>query len=71
MFASHRGPDIEIGYLRSGGILWSGKRRRTASRRGSWNMTRGEEYDLMSHFYEGSCKEEEEYQLISEEEEEA
>ena len=33
-------------------------------------MSRGEDYELMSHFDEGSCDKEEEYQSISEEDKE-
>ena len=69
MFPGDSGTELDVGYLRSGRIFRSGKRRKTVIGRGSCNMSRGEDYELMSHFDEGSCDEEEEYQSIFEGEE--
>ena len=70
MFPSDNRIELEGGNLRSGRRFQLGKKRRTMTRRGSCSMTRGEDYELTSHFDEGSRDVEEEYQLISEREEE-
>ena len=70
MFLDNNEIELEGGCLRSRKIFWSGKRRRTATRRGSCSTTGGEDYPLASHFDEGSCDKEEEYQPIFEKEEE-
>ena len=53
MFLGDSGTELEVGYLRSGRIFRSGKRRKTMAGRGSCSMNRGEYYDLMSHIDEG------------------
>ena len=58
----------EGGLLRSGRRSQSGKRRRSATRRGSCSATERRDYKL-THLNGESCDEEEEYQIISEEEE--
>ena len=70
MFPGDSETNLEGGHLRSGRRFWSGKRRRNVTRRGSCSMTRGEVYELTSHFEGGSCDEEDEYQPISKREEE-
>ena len=65
MFPGIKEIELESGRLRSGKIFWMGKRRRTATMRGSCSMTRGYDYNLMLHSNEGSFNEEEGYQLIS------
>ena len=70
MFPGDRGTGLEGGNLRSGRRFRSEKRRRTVTRRGSCGTTRGEYYELKSHFDEIFIDEEEEYQPISEKEEE-
>ena len=70
MFPGDGEVELESGRLRSGRIFRFGKRRRTTTRRGSCSMTRGEDYPLVSHFDEVYCHEEEDYQPISEKEEE-
>ena len=70
MFSGNSDTELESGRLRSGTRFRSGKRRRIATRRGSCNATRGEDYELSLHLDGRSCDEEEEYQLISEEAEE-
>ena len=57
--------DEEGGILRSGRILWSGKRRRTATTREICSATRRGEYDLVPLLDEEYCNKEEEYRLIS------
>ena len=65
MFSSNSETELEGGRLRSGKIFRSRKRSSTATRRGSCSVTRGEDYELVSHLDGGSCDEEEEYQLMS------
>ena len=71
MFLIDSESEQEGGLLRSGRRFRSRKTKMTMTRRGSCSTTRVEDYELMSHFDEGSCDEEEEYQPISEREEEA
>ena len=71
MFPGDRIIALEGGLLRSVSRFQSGKRRRTVKRRGSCSMTRGEDYEFVSHLEEGFCIEEEEYQLISKGEDES
>ena len=54
MFPGDNGTELEGGCLRSGRIFWLGKRRRTVTRSKSCSMTRGEDYELMPPFDEGS-----------------
>ena len=61
MFPSDSGTALEGGHLRSGRKFWLGKRRRTMTRRASCSSTRGEDYELTSHFDGGSCDKKEEY----------
>ena len=70
MFLGDSGTNLEGGRLISGMRFRSGKRRRTFSRRGSCNMTRGEYSELKSHFDNGFCDDKEEYYPILEREEE-
>ena len=70
MFYGNSENELESGFLRSGKIFRSRKRRRNATRRGSCSETIGEEYELVSYLDRGYCNEEEEYQLISQEVEE-
>ena len=70
MFPRDSGTALEGGRLRSGRQYRSRKRRRTVTRRGSCSTTRGEYYELTSHFDKGPCDKEEEYHHILEREEE-
>ena len=71
MFTRYTGTEIEDGYLRTTRRFRPWKRRKTVTWRRSCSTTRGWDYELTSHLEEGSCDEEEEYQLISEGEEES
>ena len=72
MFPRDSGTELESGCLRSGRRFRSRKRRKTLLGRGSCSTTREEEgYELPSHLDEGSYNREEEYQLISEGDEES
>ena len=64
MFLGDSETPLQGGRLRIGRIFRSGKRRRIMTRRGCYSATRGEEYELTSHFDEGYCDKEEGYQLI-------
>ena len=67
MFPGDSGIELQLGFLRSGRRFKSDKRRKTLLGRGSCSTNRDEEgYYLISYLDEGSCDEEEEYQLISE-----
>ena len=54
MFLGDSETELEVGYLRSGRIFRSGKRRKTVTGRGSCIKTRGEYYELKSHVNIGS-----------------
>ena len=69
MFLADSGTELEGGCLRHQRIFLSGKRRKIVTRSGSCSTTRGEDYELTSHFDKGSCDEQEEYQPIFEREE--
>ena len=58
MFPGDNENELEGGCLRSGRRFWS-RQRATTTRRGSCRTTRGEDYELVLHFDEGSCDEEE------------
>ena len=66
MFPKRIEPILEVGVLRSGRKFRSRKRRKTE--RGRWNpiFFDGSEHKLWSCKDEGSCDEEEDYNLISE-----
>ena len=66
MFPGDSGTKLEAGYLRRGRRFRSGKRIKTLIGRGSYSTTRGEYYELTSHFDEGSCNKEEKHQPIPE-----
>ena len=70
MFYGDSGTALEGGRIRSGRRFRSRKRGKNMIRRGIFSMNRGEDYDFTLHFDEGSCDEEEEYQPISERDEE-
>ena len=70
MFPRDRRTELEVGYLRSGRIFRSGKRRKVVTQRGSCSMNRGEGYNISLHVDEVPCGREEEYQLISKGEDE-
>ena len=70
MFHGDSGTELEAGYLRSERRFSSGKRKKTLLRRGSYSTTREEVYKIASHVDEGSYDEEDEYQPISDIEEE-
>ena len=53
--------ELEGGLPRSGRIFQLGKRRRTATRRGSCSATEIRDYELEPHLDGESCDEEEEY----------
>ena len=57
MFSGNSEIELEGGSLRSGKRFRSGKRR-TTTKRGSCNGTRGEDYELASHLDGGSGDEE-------------
>ena len=68
MFLGNSEIELEGGFLRSGRIFWSGKRRSIVTRRVSCSTTGGEEYELASQFDKGSYDKEEEYHPIPEKE---
>ena len=70
MFPVDSEVEQEGGHLRSGRRFRSGKRRRNATKRGNCSTNEIEDYELAPHLHGESCDEEEEYHLISEEEEE-
>ena len=70
MFLGDSGIELEGGSLRIRRIFQLGRRRRTATRRGSCSTTKGEDYEFTSNFNKSSCDEEEEYQPIPERKEE-
>ena len=71
MFPGLGETELESGFLRSGRRFRSGKRRKNLFGWGSCNTEQEEEgYEFASYLDEGSCDEEEEYQPISEGDEE-
>ena len=70
MFPGDSGTELDVGFLRSGRIFHSRKRRKTLTGRGSFNTTKEEEdYELALYFDEVSCSKEEDYHSISKGEE--
>ena len=59
MFSFQNENEQEGGHLRSGRIFWLGKRRRTTTRRGSFNTTKGRDYELAPHLNGEYCDEKE------------
>ena len=70
MFPIDSGIDLEGGNLRSERIFCLRKRRKIVTRGRSCSMARGEDYKITSNLKEGYFDKKEEYQLISEREEE-
>ena len=67
MFLGDSGTEVEPVFLISRRRFISNKRRKTLSERGTCSTDREEEgYEFASYLDEGSCDEEEEYQLIYE-----
>ena len=64
MFPRSANPELETGFLRSGRIFRSGKRRKTEEGRRTPSLFEESEHELQSQVYKGSCDEEEDYSLI-------
>ena len=72
MFPRDSGTELESGFLRRGRKFRYGKQRKTMLGRGNCSTNKEEEgYELALYLEEAYCDKEEEYQLISEGEEES